>query len=237
MAYWSLDCGDKPGDIVWVVHTKRDIRRGIALRRFILASLLFFIYIAPAGAQQALQGKVERQDGKGQKSDYVAPNEILAPVRPKMPSFGDLRPVQGAMTGLPSGVWSMTMLPINGLYVNSSDITWSVECANPKLHHDWQAWLSRVVHHVFCDCARFRCQASADDTCTVIIRKDGAVVIDIVPDANTAAALFRNAVTRLEGQGILRFPPGSQQEKSRIQSETALRQTGPEQFDINRSLR
>jgi hypothetical protein len=229
------------------------------MRRLISASLLILLSIAPAWAQQPLQGKIERQDASESHNPPRDPlrlfptappklpgtddlQKLLPPrvpptmtkvptfeelhrldreqprraptVQPKVPTAEDLRPLQGGESGpSPSGVWSMTILPSSGMIVNSLDITWGVEYANPKLRHDWNVWLSRIMLVLYQDCSRFRCPNVSDHECTINVRRDGTVATNIVPGGDVPSTLFANAAMRLQGQQVLDFPADSHQDK------------------------
>lgn len=182
--------------------------------RLISASLFFLLAIAPAWSQEPLQGKVERQDSAESHNPEIFQPRRAPVVQPRLPTAEDLRPVQGAVSSADStDVWSMTVLANGGMSINSTDISWSIEYANPKLRHDWDVWLSRIMLVIYQDCSRFKCPTVSDHTCTVYVRRDGAVVANIIPDGDIPSTLFRNAVTRLQGRQVLDFPADSHQDK------------------------
>lgn len=107
----------------------------------------------------------------------------------------------------------MTILPIKKMTLDSPDISWSVEYADSKLHQEWDVWLSRIMLVLYQDCARFKCPEESDHIAKVNVRKDGVVLTQITPDGDVPSILFRNALTRLQGQQVLDFPPTSKQDK------------------------
>lgn len=182
------------------------------MKRLVAASILISMQMQAAWAQQPLQGKLEKQDSAESRFEIEPPKRVPV-VQPRVPTEDDLRPLNPGEVASSSDVWSMTVVPTSGMNINSTDITWGVEYENPKLRHDWGVWLSRIMLVIYQDCSRFKCPNVADHKCTVHVRRDGAVVTEISADGDIPSTLFRNAVTRLQGQQVLDFPSDSKQDK------------------------
>ena len=190
----------------------------------IIAGILIVLLLICPSAFAQLQGEVEERNSSQLRSGIGASDSTRG-LSPRYPTAEDLQPIRGRTDDqqpIDSGtkVWSMQIANTGQNYVvNVSPVSGTStrelarETFDPKWTQDWNSWTARILHEAYADCSQFKCRSDVGDVCTVHIRSDGAVHVFIPNGRNEASTLFENAMMRLQGNSVLKFPPGSQREQ------------------------
>lgn len=187
--------------------------------RFLRAAscLLVFLFLVPNQCLAQLEGSVQKQDGGGPFRGGVDSAGQPSVLEPRYPTAQELRrpDLQAdtwASSAAPRDTWSMTVFDDCGNHLNKFNVSCGFEYLDPKLNHDWELWLTRIMHALYTDCSQFKCPSGHGTVCYVNVRNDGEIVSNATA-SDVPMTLFCNAVNRLRGQSILQFPPGTKRDK------------------------